>query len=207
MSRRNGLHDRLQAWFMARGGRNYASFVEDRKRQLLAGVSGTLVEIGPGTGPNLQYLPAHLNILGVEPNPFMHGHYLEAARARGGSANLIQGLAEDLPFPDETVDAVLSTLVLCSVPDLQKVFTEVIRVLKPGGKFLFMEHVAAEEGTPLRRLQGLLQPLWGLVGDGCQLNRSTGSEIEKAGFRRVRIDRFRAPLPLVSPHIAGTAEK
>jgi len=207
LSHRNGLHDRFLAWFMARGGGNYASFVEGRKRHLLAGLSGTLVEIGSGTGPNLQYLPDHLSIVGIEPNPFMHRHYLEEARGRGGSVHLIQGLAEDLPFPDETVDAVLSTLVLCSVPDLQKVFAEVIRVLKPGGKFLFLEHVAAEKGTPLRRLQGFVQPLWGLVGDGCQLNRSTGHELEKAGFRKVRIDRFRVPLPLVSPHISGTAEK
>jgi ubiquinone/menaquinone biosynthesis C-methylase UbiE len=192
---------------MARGGGNYASFVEGRKRHLLAGLSGTVVEIGSGTGPNLQYLPAHLTVVGIEPNPYMHRHFLEEDRARGGSAYLIQGLAENLPFPDDTVDAVLSTLVLCSVPDLQQVLAEVIRVLKPGGKFLFLEHVAAREGTPLRRVQGVLQPLWGLVGDGCQLNRSTGEELENAGFRSVRIDRFRVPLPLVSPHIAGSAEK
>ena len=207
MSHRNGLHHRFLAWFMARGGGNYASFVEGRKRHLLAGLSGTVVEIGSGTGPNLQYLPAHLRVVGIEPNPFMHKHFLKEAQARGGSAYLIQGLAENLPFPDGTVDAVLSTLVLCSVPDLQLVLAEVIRVLKPGGKFLFLEHVAAREDTPLRRVQGILQPLWGLVGDGCQLNRSTGEELENAGFRRVRIDRFRVPLPLVSPHIAGTAEK
>jgi ubiquinone/menaquinone biosynthesis C-methylase UbiE len=192
---------------MARGGGKYASFVEGRKRRLLAGLSGTLVEIGSGTGPNLQYLPDHLSVIGIEPNPFMHRHFLREARTRGSSTYLIQGLAEQLPFADETVDAVLSTLVLCSVPDLQRVLAEIRRVLKPGGKFLFLEHVAAGEGTRLRRLQGILQPLWGRIGDGCQLNRPTGTELEKAGFRRVRIDRFRAPLPLVSPHIVGTAEK
>lgn len=207
MAHRNGLHHRFLAWFMARGGGNYASFVESRKRRLLADLSGTVVEIGSGTGPNLRYLPGHLTVVGIEPNPYMHRHFLEEARAREGSVHLIQGLAENLPFPDGTVDAVLSTLVLCSVPDLQQVLAEVIRVLKPGGKFLFLEHVAASEGTHLRKVQGILQPLWGLVGDGCQLNRATGEDLERAGFRRVQIDGFRVPLPLVSPHIAGTAEK
>jgi ubiquinone/menaquinone biosynthesis C-methylase UbiE len=192
---------------MARGGGNYGAFVEGRKRHLLSGLSGTLVEIGSGTGPNLQYLPEHLTIVGIEPNPFMHRHFLEEARTRVSPPHLIQGLAEHLPFADETVDVVLSTLVLCSVPDLQRVFAEVIRVLKPGGKLLFLEHVAAEEGTRLRRVQGILQPLWGWIGDGCQLNRSTGTELEKAGFRQVQIDQFVVPLPLVSHHISGVAEK
>jgi ubiquinone/menaquinone biosynthesis C-methylase UbiE len=204
---RNSLHDRFLAWFMARGGETYTSFMEGRKKNLLSGLSGTLVEIGSGTGPNLQYLPDHLSIVGMEPNPFMHKHFLQEARNRGGSAHLIQGLAQDLPFADETVDVVLSTLVLCSVPDLQQVFAEVLRVLKPGGKFLFLEHVAAGENTRLRQIQEILQPLWAWVGDGCQLNRSTGAEIEKAGFRKVQIEQFLAPLPLVSPHIVGVAEK
>jgi SAM-dependent methyltransferase len=192
---------------MARGGGKYASFVEGRKRHLLSGLSGTLVEIGSGAGPNLQFLPDQLKIFGIEPNPFMHKHFLREARDTGSSAHLIQGLAEDLPFADETVDVVLSTLVLCSVPDLQGVFAEVLRILKPGGKFLFLEHVAAGEGTHLRRIQGILQPLWSRIGDGCQLNRETGRELAKAGFRNVQIDRFKVPLPLVSPHIAGIAEK
>ena len=168
---------------------------------------GTLVEIGSGTGPNLQYLPDHLKSFGIEPNPFMHRHFLREARIRGRETYLIQGVAEQLPFADETVDAVLSTLVLCSVPDLQRVFAEIRRVLKPGGQFLFLEHVAAEEEPAFAASREFLQPLWGRIGDGCQLNRSTGTELEKAGFRRVRIDRFRVPLPLVSPHIARCGRK
>ena len=207
MPHRDGFHDRFLAWFMARGEGKYASFVEGRKRHLLQGLTGILVEIGSGTGPNLRYLPKDLRIVGVEPNPFMHVHFLQMARKEGRPVELVQGLAESLPFPDESVDAVLSTLVLCSVEGTDRVLSEVLRVLKPGGKFLFMEHVAAREGSRLRRIQGWVRPLWKRVGDGCEPDRAPEEDIERAGFSKVEFERFSVPLPIVSPHIAGIAEK
>jgi ubiquinone/menaquinone biosynthesis C-methylase UbiE len=192
---------------MARGGGKYASFVEGRKRHLLGGLKGTLVEIGSGAGANLRYLPRELRVIGVEPNPFMHSHFLREARAADRSVQLVQGYGEALPFPDASVDAVLSTLVLCSVGDMAGVLGEVLRILKPGGRFLFVEHVAAEEGTVLRRIQRLVRPAWRRIGDGCEPDRTTEKDLLRAGFRMVSIDRFSVPLPLVSPHIAGVAEK
>lgn len=207
MSHRYGLHGRFLAWFMARKGGEYGVFVEARMRHLLGGLTGTLVEIGPGTGSNLRYLPRNLRIVGVEPNPFMHGYFLEEARAENRSVDLVQGVAESLPFPDGSVDAVLSTLVLCSVGKVDRVLGEVLRVLKPGGKFLFVEHVAAREGTWLRRVQGFIRPAWRRIGDGCEPDRTTEEDLLKAGFRELSLDRFAVPLLLVSPHIAGIAEK
>jgi len=192
---------------MARGGSRYDTFLEGRKRHLLEGLSGTLVEIGSGTGPNLRYLPRDLSFVGVEPNPFMHRHFLQEAKTEKRSVGLVQGMAESLPFPDESVDGVLSTLVLCSVGEMGSVLDEVLRVLKPGGKFLFIEHVAAEEGTRLRRIQRWVRPVWRRIGDGCEPDRTTWENLTRAGFRRVRLDRFTVPLPIVSPHISGVAEK
>ena len=207
MSHRNDFRDRLLAWFMARGGGEYGVFVHSRKEKLLRGLTGTLVEIGSGAGANLSHLPRNLRILGIEPNPFMHRHFLEAARAEDRSVDLIQAVGESLPFPDESVDAVLSTLVLCSVRRTGHVLAEVLRVLKPGGKLLFVEHVAAEQGTWLRRIQRLVRPVWSRVGGGCEPDRATEEDLLQAGFREVSFDRFSAPLPIVSPHIAGIAEK
>ena len=192
---------------MARPGGKYDDFVQSRKRHLLGELTGTLIEIGSGAGANLRFLPRELRIVGVEPNPFMHRHFLEKAQAEGRSVHLIQGEAETLPFPDESVDTVLSTLVLCSVRRTDHVLREVIRVLKPGGKLLFMEHVAAEQGTWLRRIQRLVRPVWRRVGDGCEPDRTTEKALLNAGFREVSINRFSAPLPIVSPHIYGMAEK
>ena len=207
MPHRSNVHDRFLAWFMARGGGKYHKLLEGRKRHLLEGLSGTLVEIGSGTGPNLRYLPRDLKFVGVEPNPFMHRHFVQAAEAENRAVGLVQGMAECLPFPDESVDAVLSTLVLCSVGEIRCVLDEVLRVLKPGGKFLFVEHVAAEAGTRLRKIQRWIRPVWSRIGDGCEPDRTTWENLSEAGFRTVRLDRFTVPIPLVSPHIAGVAEK
>ncbi|MFH1765360.1 MAG: class I SAM-dependent methyltransferase [Gemmatimonadota bacterium] len=207
MSHRYGFYGRLFAWLLAREGGKYGGFVEVRKRRLFAGLTGTLVEIGPGTGSNLRYLPGSLHIIGVEPNPFMHRYYLEEARTEARSVDLVQGVAESLPFPDGSIDAVLSTLVLCSVGRMDRVLEEVLRVLKPGGKFLFMEHVAAREGSWLRRVQRFIRPAWRRIGDGCEPDRTIEEDLLGAGFRQVNLDRFSVPLPIVSPHIAGTAEK
>jgi ubiquinone/menaquinone biosynthesis C-methylase UbiE len=192
---------------MARGGGTYSAFVEGRKRHLLGSLTGTLIEIGSGTGPNLRFLPPDVRIVGVEPNPFMHRYFLDEARTENRAVQLVQGTAESLPFPDESVDAVLSTLVLCSVSKLDRVLQEVLRVLKPGGKFLFLEHVAARDGTWLRRIQGWVRPVWSRIGDGCEPDRNTERSLMAAGFRDVSLDRFSVPLFLVSPHIAGIAEK
>jgi ubiquinone/menaquinone biosynthesis C-methylase UbiE len=192
---------------MAREGGHYDAFVEERKKRLFQGLTGTLVEIGAGTGPNLRHLPPELMVVGVEPNPFMHRHFLRESRNGGPPAALIHGRAEALPFRDESVDAVLSTLVLCSVPETDRVLREVLRVLRAGGTFLFMEHVAAPEGSWLRRVQAFVRPAWRAVGDGCEPDRNTEEHLLRAGFKNVQVERFAVPLPIVSPHIAGVAVK
>lgn len=192
---------------MARGGERYESMVGREKARLFQDLEGTLVEIGSGTGPNLRYLPPGIRVVGVEPNPYMHGHYLDQARKEGRRVHLVRGLAQSLPFPDESVETVLSTLVLCSVEPLAVVLDEIIRILKPGGRLLFVEHVAAPEGSWLRRIQRGVKPVWRWAGDGCEPDRETGRHLRSAGFSLVSFQRFTLPLPLVGPHIAGIARK
>jgi ubiquinone/menaquinone biosynthesis C-methylase UbiE len=148
-----------------------------------------------------------LRLLAVEPNPFMHRYLLKEARARRREAWLVRGKAEALPFGSNTMDAVVSTLVLCSIRDVGQALSEIRRVLKQGGKFLFVEHVAAPGGSRLRRLQTLIRPAWRCLGDGCEPDRSTEEELRSAGFSRLDVDRFDLPLPIVGPHIMGMAVK
>ena len=199
------IRQRWFAWVMWRVGRQYDGLLADRKRPLLSEVGGTVVEIGPGTGTNFQYYPRNIHWIGAEPNRYMHPYLRGAAEVAGFPIEILPNRAENLNLPDESADAVVATAVLCSVDDPHKVLHEVRRVLKPGGRFIFVEHVAARRGTALRRIQRMIQPLWSCIADGCHPDRDSGELITEAGFRPLVVDGFRLPLGPVAPHIAGVA--
>lgn len=201
------LGRRLFAWRYSKV-RQPAEYAR-RKRELLAGVTGDVLEIGPGPGSNLELFSKDVRWTGLEPNVFMHEPIRRQAAALGRSASILDGGADGIPLPDESMDAVVGTLVLCSVDDPDWMLSEVWRVLRPGGRFVFMEHVAAPRGTPVRRLQELLTPVSRRVNAGCRPNRETGAAIERAGFRQTSYRRFGLPLPfgLCAPQIAGEAVK
>ena len=123
----------------------------------------------------------------------------------GVAFELRDGNAERLPVRDASADAVIATLVLCSVAEVGAALREIRRVLKPGGRFVFIEHVAAPAATWRRRLQRWVRPLWRVIADGCHPDRDTLSAIRAAGFARVEVEQFQAPAGLVAPHIAGIA--
>jgi SAM-dependent methyltransferase len=204
---RKGLYHRVHALFMANGTERYEQIVAQRKRALFSDLHGTVLEIGPGAGPNLRYYPADATWSGVEPNLHMHPYLRQEAGRLGRAITIETGTADRLPAPDASVDAVVSTLVLCSVPDQAATLAEIRRVLKPGGRFLFIEHVAAPPGSRLRRIQGLIRPLWSAFADGCHPDRDTGAALDAAGFKRVRYQPFTIPAPIIGPHIMGVATK
>ena len=202
---RRGLRARLFAWSLSRNDGAQRRLYGDRKARLFQGLGGTVVEIGAGSGLNAAHLPAGTRWVAVEPNVHFHPHIRRAAARHGLEAEVVAGTAEALPLADGTADAVVSTLVLCSVARPAAALAEARRVLRPGGRLVVIEHVAAPEGTVLRRLQRALRRPWGWVADGCRPDRDTATALRAAGFASVELETFRAPLGLASPHIMGVA--
>jgi ubiquinone/menaquinone biosynthesis C-methylase UbiE len=204
---RPGWYQRFFAWMMAKGMGRYQQAVAHHKRNLFTDLRGDVLEIGPGTGANLVYFPPDIRWIGIEPNPFMHAYLKDEAQRVGLNIDVRLGTAERMEADDRSVDAVISTLVLCSVPDVSVVLRDIMRVLRPGGQFVFMEHVAAPQGTSLRRVQRAIRPVWQWVGDGCQPDRELWVELGRAGFERVECRHFQVPFPIIRPHIMGVATK
>ncbi|WP_243090729.1 class I SAM-dependent methyltransferase [Thermus neutrinimicus] len=204
---RKGLRARFFAALLPALSRGHVALSEPWRKKLLGSLAGKVLEIGPGTGVNLAYLPDGVCWIGLEPNPYFHPRLQRALSLKGLPGEVLLGRAEAIPLPEGSVEAVVATLVLCSVEDPKRALGEILRVLKPGGRFVFLEHVAAPQGSCLRRAQDLFCPLWTFLGDGCHPNRETLALIREAGFARVEAEAFGLPLPLVAPHVAGVAWK
>ena len=205
----SNLYKRWFASSLAQGDAYQDRVYGARKARLFKDLKGRVLEIGVGTGTNLTYFPPHVQWVGIEPNPFMHRFVHEKANLLSLQIELHAGVGESLAFPESSFDAVISTLVLCSVSQPQKVLQELRRVLKPGGTFLFIEHIAASKGTFMRSFQKTVSPLWRLIADGCHPDRDTTLIIQQAGFSDLKLEPFNAALPLnpIRPHIMGWAIK
>ena|SRR5689334_18593071 len=177
------------------------------KATAFADLPPTVVELGPGVGANLRYLPPGARLIAIEPNPHMHGRLRRAARSAGIDLEIRDVVAERIDLPDASTDTVISSLVLCSVRDPDAVLAEVRRILRPGGRFSFAEHVAAKPGTPTRWAQRLLRRPWAWVFEGCSCERDLAGAIRSAGFTRTDLTDYRIHSPFVpfNTHIAGTA--
>ncbi|MEH2203633.1 MAG: class I SAM-dependent methyltransferase [Nostoc sp.] len=195
------------AWMMASSTSKYDKIVSDRKRSLFANLQGKVLEIGPRAGANLPYYPKDIHWIGIEPNSHTHSSLQKQAEKLDLNIDLRIGNAEWLDAEDNSIDTVVSTLVLCSVPNIDYTLQAILRVLKPGGRFLFIEHVAAPQGSLLRQLQNTVSPIWKAIGDGCHPDRETWIALGNAGFSSIHYERFDAQLPIVSPHIIGVATK
>jgi len=164
--------------------------MERYRRQLLAHVQGAVLEIGFGTGLNLPCYPEHIRkITGVDPNPGMGS----LARRRIASSPIAVDWqvadAQELPFPSQSFDSVVSTWTLCSIPNVAKALREIRRVLRAGGKLFFLEHGLSED-PQVQRWQNRLNPLQKVIADGCNLNRDMARLIREAGFRFEQLERF-----------------
>jgi ubiquinone/menaquinone biosynthesis C-methylase UbiE len=188
--------------------------LRDWRRELLAGVRGDVLEIGAGTGASLECYPDSVNRLVLsEPDRHMRRQIIQKTR----SCNLpckqnitVNGdTAEIISSENEAFDFVVTSLVCCSVRSLENALIEIRRVLKSGGQLVFLEHVAAAEGTRRRRWQNLLNPFWQRLAGNCHLNRLTESAILTAGFQiqEIRRESMRKAMPLVRPTIRGIAVK
>jgi ubiquinone/menaquinone biosynthesis C-methylase UbiE len=170
---------------------------------LLSAARGEVVEIGAGTGANLESYPATVDrLVLVEPDRGMADRLRRRTRAE-----ILHARAEALPLPSASFDVVVSTLVLCTVDDPARALREARRILRPGGRLLFLEHVAAEPRSARAAAQRLVEPVWRRLAGGCHLTRPTDRTIAENGFRVVDLSRasIRRSLPIVRPSVRGVA--
>jgi SAM-dependent methyltransferase len=201
------IRSRLNAALLDHGEQLLHRTYGARKRQLFADLPDRVVEIGPGPGANLRYFRPGTRLVAFEPGREHHPRLRRNAARRGIELELHPEGAERTHLPPASCDVVVATLVLCSVTDPARVIAEVHRILRPGGRLLFCEHVAAPPGSWTRRLQGWLRRPWRWLADGCTLDRETHRLLQAAGFQDVQMDCFTMGRLLgpVRPHVWGTA--
>ena len=197
--------ERLEARLLAHGHAPYDRATEPWKKELFGQIEGDVLEIGAGAGANLEFLAPGVRYTALEPNRFSRELLARKAAELGLSATVVDGDAGQLPFPDESFDAVFCTHVLCTIHRVPLALAEVKRVLRPGGRFAFVEHVLAPDRRWLRGVQHAVKPLWYMAANGCRPDRDTGAAIAAAGFSQVELQNVRMPLPVVAPHIVGFA--
>ena len=178
-----------------------------RRERLLERARGRVLEIGAGTGLNLGYYPDTLERLVLtEPSEPMAARLKERVAKSHMACEIVAAPAEKLPFEDDSFDTVVSTLVLCTVPDPEATIAEIRRVLAPGGALLAMEHVRSESEDTAKWQDRLERP-WRWWGNGCRCNRDTVSSVESAGFTWEELQHGTVPHapPIIRPLIAGRA--
>jgi SAM-dependent methyltransferase len=179
--------------------------LREMRRELLSRAQGRTVDLGAGTGANLGLFPeAVAELVLVEPDP----HMLKQLRAKAGTGGgeIVQASAQSLPFADDSFDTAVFTLVLCTVPDPSVALSEAARVLRPGGKLLFVEHVRSRH-PDLAHWQDRLEKPWRFLADGCHCNRDTVGLIEASPFvlEQVEHDRLPKTVPIIKPLARGSA--
>lgn len=209
-----GLNERAFAWYYPR-----LMSVSERaggaalRARVVSGAVGRTLEIGAGNGYNLpHYTSAVTHLLVTEPSP----HMVELLRDRlatdptpAGKCELVRTGAEVLPFPDASFDTVTAGYVHCTIPRPELAIAEITRVLKPGGRYLFIEHVRARDGSLLARMQDVIEPLHVYVAAGCHPNRRTEQLLRNSALSVERLEHTTLPMsfPSVRPVILGSARK
>lgn len=188
----NGGRGRFNAWFFDAFDGYIGHLSRRHKDAAFGGIEpGTVVEIGAGVGANFGYLPAGSHLVAIEPNHAMHERLQRRAEQRSVDIEIVGTSGVDTGLADDSVDDVLCSLVLCTVPDQQAVLAEIRRILRPGGRFRFVEHVAAPAWSPRRWMQHAITRPWRWVFEGCELCRDTAGAVETAGFSEVEVHRRR----------------
>jgi ubiquinone/menaquinone biosynthesis C-methylase UbiE len=203
---------RFAKMYMKAAARADQRGADAHRHRLLEGLSGRVVEVGAGHGINFQHYPTTVTgVLAIEPEGTLRATAEDAAKSAPVPVTVVEGTADALPLGDGEVDAVVVSLVLCSVPDQATALAEARRVLRPGGEIRFYEHVIARCQPKRTILQFADRSgLWPKIAGGCHPARDTGAAIEAAGFTMERCERFgfsASALEPKIPHILGVARR
>lgn len=179
--------------------------------ELLDGLAGRVVEVGCGNGMNFRHYPADVAaVAAIEPEPYLRDRAVEQGAEVGVPIEVVDGVAEELPYMDAAFDAGVASLVLCSISNPDAALAELHRVIRPGGELRFFEHVRAETAGLARTQRVLDATIWPYLAGGCHTHRDSVAAIERAGFELLDVRRFREPdtaLVPVSPHAIGRARR
>ena len=207
-----GLNERLFAlWYPCVAAVAERAGAREIRAKLIGQARGRTLEIGAGSGLNLaHYTPSVTELVVTEPSEHMLQHLREQLRDAAppvGAWQLVETGALELPFEDDSFDTVTGTYVHCTIPDPPAALAEIARVLKPGGRYLFLEHVRADDGTLLGRFQDLVEGPHTYIAAGCHPNRRFGALLEDSPLVIERAERGTMPasLPTVRPILLGSA--
>jgi ubiquinone/menaquinone biosynthesis C-methylase UbiE len=211
MPNKQGSHP-IFARFYTRLSASMEPVVGQHRDRVLAGLTGSVLEVGAGNGLNFSHYPRSVtSVLAVEPEPHLRMIAEAAARQAPVPITVTAGTADHLPADDASFDAVVASLMLCSVPDQRAALREMLRVLRPDGELRFMEHVRSEAPTQLRVQRFADATIWPACFGGCHASRDTVAEITAAGFRITELTRYELPESRVpwptTPHASGVAVK
>ena len=201
----------ISKWLFAQWYETLNSVVEPKviphRRSTAGNCTGATMDLGAGSGLNLPYFQNCDSITLVEPDKYMRSK-LHKRISASDNVKIVADKGECLTLPDNSFDSVVSTLVLCMVDDIERVISEVYRVLKPGGKFFFYEHVVAKSRVG-KTFQGAVNPLWRCLTTGCHLQRYILNVISSQGFQKVKSSEFSmriGPFPPI-PNVVGYSTK
>lgn len=205
----NRFRGPFNAFFFAMMGGYLDLLLRHRKKRFFADLPDELVELGPGIGANFKYLRPGTRVVAIEPNEAMHARLRARADKHGIHLDLRGIVGEKLDLPSGSAHAVLSSLVLCTVKDPAQVVAEVRRVLRPGGKYVFIEHQAAKDSKFLRAIQRWVRRPWAWVFEGCSCERDLTHVITQAEFASVELEEYRIHSPFLpfNTQLAGSAIK
>jgi ubiquinone/menaquinone biosynthesis C-methylase UbiE len=192
--------------------RHEPSEIRRHRDELLAGLSGRVIELGAGTGSNFAHYPPTVEaVLAVEPEPYLRRHARAAAARAPVRIEVLDGVADQLPADDASFDGAVASLVLCSVPDQARALTELQRVLRPGGELRFYEHVRSDRPWVACTQRAVDKLFWPRAFGGCHTARDTTAAIAAAGFEVEQLRRMSVgPAPVASPvalHVIGRARR
>lgn len=205
----NNIRGPINSWFFYTISGYMNVLWGKSKKELFQDHPEIVVELGPGAGANMRYLKEGTKLVAIEPNIHMHKNLRRTAKKYGINLDIKSITGEAIDLPDNSVDFVICTLVLCTVENPLECVNQIRRILKPAGEFVFFEHVKARENSILGFIQKLIHKPWHWFFEGCHTNRDTAALFESAGFRTVAMDKYNhySPFVPIIPQIRGRAIK